>query len=398
MTRQQILDLATGAFWGAALLGLVLLLRETGSLPTAALWAAGVLAVALLLLPFVLGVARGGDPQAPSRGGHLSAGGVLGAVLAVVLVFGVLPERTRPRPASGPARLGAGPAQPAPPGEAGSLDPHGGAGAPSPAELRARLERDPGDVQALLDLADMYLQIGRTEVAVDLLRRGEGLHPEDFHLKGHLTGALLADGQTRVALELAETVLEMEPVDHTALPVAVLASLAEGEASRGRRALERAARTDPAAVEGLAALLDELEAAAGAADRAPADRDLQLRAGDLFAREGLSLRAAAFYGRGLEAAPGDPLLLGQLARAYAASGRFDLAAGPATEAMERDPGGELAGIAFSASLEAGDLEAAERALAVLRQTSPERAEAAARILESRRSAPPDDPSAPGGSP
>lgn len=384
MSRQQILDLATGAFWGAALLGLVLLLRESGRVPTALLWIAGVSAVGLLLFPFVLGAVRGADPERPVRGGYLSAGGILGAVLATALVFGVIPDRPRPRQASGPARAGEGPASPAPPGESGSLDPHGQAGSPSPEELRARLERDPGDVQALLDLADMYLQIGRTGVAVELLRRGEAVHPEDFHLKGHLTGALLSDGQTEAALALAEEVLQKDPLDHTALPVAVLAALAEEVVPRARRVLDRAAEADPARADELRAVLDGLESAAAEADRAPADREAQVRAGDLFAREGLALRAASFYERALAAAPGDSELLGRLARAYLGAGQPARAAAPALAGMEADPSGELAVIAFTSSMEAGDLAAAEKAVAVLRGISPERAEAAARVLEERR--------------
>jgi tetratricopeptide (TPR) repeat protein len=384
MSRQQILDLATGAFWGAALLGLVLLLRESGRVPVALLWVGGVLAVAVLLTPFILGAVRGADPQRPSRGGYLSAGGVLGAVLATVLVFGVFPDQPRPRPASGPARGGLGPAVPAPPGAGSSLDPHGQAGAPSPGELRARLERDPGDVQALLDLSDMYLQIGRSEVAVELLRRGEALHPEDFHLKGHLTGALLADGQAGAALSLAEAVLQREPLDHTALPVAVLAALAEEEVPRARRVLGRAAEADPARAAELVALLDALESAAAEAERNPASREAQIRAGDLFAREGLSLRAAAFYERALVLAPGDPAILGPLARSYRAARQPARAAAPALAGMEEDPTGELAVIAFTSSMETGDLASAERAVSVLRRVSPEQAEAATRALEEAR--------------
>jgi hypothetical protein len=66
--------------------------------------------------------------------------------------------------------------------------------------------------------------------------------------------------------------------------------------------------------------------------------------------------------------------------------------------MDGDPSGELAEIAFRASLEKGDLAAAERSLAALRRASPERAEAAARALEQWRAAKEGDSGVAGGSP
>jgi chromosome segregation protein len=231
----------------------------------------------------------------------------------------------------------------------------------------------------------MYLQIGRSEVAVELLRRGEAVHPEDWHLRGHLTGALLSDGKPEAALDLAEAVLEREPLDHTALPVAVLAALAVEETGRARRVLERAAEADPARAAELSAVLEGLESAAAEADRAPSDREAQLRAGDLFSREGLALRAASFYERALALSPGDAAILGHLARAYRAARQPARAAAPALAGMETDPTGELAVIAFTSSMEAGDLASAGRAVEVLRRVSPQQAEAAARALDEARS-------------
>lgn len=120
----------------------------------------------------------------------LSAGCVVGFALGFAVAWGVShPRASGPRPSPG-ARGDAGPA---PPTGTGGQELMGQVFQTIQA-LKDRLEQDPADTEALLDLANLNLKVGKTEQARALLERLVAVDPDNLHGLTHL-GLMQAEAQ-----------------------------------------------------------------------------------------------------------------------------------------------------------------------------------------------------------
>jgi hypothetical protein len=181
MNRQQLLDLVAGAFWGAAGIGLVLLVTTSVELLAVVPWIVGSMAALLVALPFLIAVVRGPDRVRSSRGAFASAGAVVGSALALALNLGLLPERPRPRPFTTGSSAGLASSVTPPAASSSSGDPHA---AGSLEDLRERIRRDtndaegdPGSQEALLRLGRVHWFAGRPGEALDAWTRAAAAGP-----------------------------------------------------------------------------------------------------------------------------------------------------------------------------------------------------------------------------
>ncbi|MBI3805502.1 MAG: tetratricopeptide repeat protein [Nitrospirae bacterium] len=128
-------------------------------------------------------------------------------------------EATPPPPpaATAPAAPSAGAPPPSPPGDA----PHG-SGAPAPfmqklAEYKARLEKNPKDIEALVFMGNANYDIQRFEKAKEFYQRALDVDPNNNHVRTDLASSYRSLGETDQALEELNKVLKVDPNHEVAL-------------------------------------------------------------------------------------------------------------------------------------------------------------------------------------
>ncbi|MCG3116189.1 MAG: tetratricopeptide repeat protein [Candidatus Manganitrophus sp. SA1] len=115
---------------------------------------------------------------------------------------------------------------PAPVGEAASSSasaesPHG-SGAPVPfmqklAEYKARLEKDPKDIEALVFMGNANYDIQRFEKAKEFYQKALEVDPNNTHVRTDLASSYRSLGETDQALEELNKVLKSDPKHEVAL-------------------------------------------------------------------------------------------------------------------------------------------------------------------------------------
>lgn len=118
------------------------------------------------------------------------------------------------------------PSAPAPVGEAASSSasaesPHG-SGAPVPfmqklAEYKARLEKDPKDIEALVFMGNANYDIQRFEKAKEFYQKALEVDPNNTHVRTDLASSYRSLGETDQALEELNKVLKADPKHEVAL-------------------------------------------------------------------------------------------------------------------------------------------------------------------------------------
>ncbi|WDT74963.1 MAG: tetratricopeptide repeat protein [Candidatus Manganitrophus sp.] len=118
------------------------------------------------------------------------------------------------------------PSAPAPVGEAASSSvsaesPHG-SGAPVPfmqklAEYKARLEKDPKDIEALVFMGNANYDIQRFEKAKEFYQKALEVDPSNTHVRTDLASSYRSLGETDQALEELNKVLKSDPKHEVAL-------------------------------------------------------------------------------------------------------------------------------------------------------------------------------------
>lgn len=118
------------------------------------------------------------------------------------------------------------PPPPSPVGEAASSSasaesPHG-SGAPVPfmqklAEYKARLEKDPKDIEALVFMGNANYDIQRFEKAKEFYQKALEVDPNNTHVRTDLASSYRSLGETDQALEELNKVLKSDPKHEVAL-------------------------------------------------------------------------------------------------------------------------------------------------------------------------------------
>jgi len=81
------------------------------------------------------------------------------------------------------------------------------------AELKERIAQDPGDHEAICDLAEVVCRLGNTQWASKLSSRAAGIAPDDPHVMSVYAAMLSADGQHTSALTVVQATMEKHPND-----------------------------------------------------------------------------------------------------------------------------------------------------------------------------------------
>ncbi len=199
-------------------------------------------------------------------GGGLAFGFIAGFVLAYALTA---ESRVHRIPAPPPPAMGSAGGAPAAgsrdAGEAGE-DPHNDMMARL-THLKEHLDKDPSDLAALLELADIYMQAGMMDQALDYLQRAEKSDPGNFQARlGRamiLEGTGQGDGEART---LIEGLIQDAPDRWEPQYLLALHLLNTGDPVAARRALRRLEELNPtlSALPELRREADRLDAAAGA--------------------------------------------------------------------------------------------------------------------------------------
>ncbi len=138
----------------------------------------------------------------------LSAGVVLGFVIGFVVAWGL---------GRGPGPGRAGSLAPAPLGRA-SMPPGSSDGESTMDQvtgdltaLKERLQHDPNDVSALVELASLYMQVSMFDQAREYLVRAVDASPDDLHARTHLGIVLSQLGELGRAREQFERTVSIDP-------------------------------------------------------------------------------------------------------------------------------------------------------------------------------------------
>jgi len=122
-----------------------------------------------------------------------------------------------------PSASAAAPVVQAAPASAAEESPHGsGSGAPAPfmqklAEYKARLEKDPKDIEALVFMGNANYDIQRFEKAKEFYQRALDVDPNNTHVRTDLASSYHSLGETDKALEELNKVLKADPNHEVAL-------------------------------------------------------------------------------------------------------------------------------------------------------------------------------------
>ncbi len=230
-----------------------------------------------------------------------------------------------------PDLFGAAPPPP-PPGaaRAAGQNPHAAGGMDDVVarlhELQERVGKDPGDVDAMVEIANIYAQANFFDKATSWIDRACKAAPDDPRVL--LQGAMIHQhaGNRERALRLAARAFEHGTADpELDEAVATIALHGAGDldlAARAIGALERHAPDRPS----LADLKQELARIRGLLARAkehPDDPAAQREAGNLYFDTGQWARAEECYRRYLRRKPGDPDVLTDLGVTLYRQGKLD---------------------------------------------------------------------------
>ncbi|MFZ5790732.1 MAG: tetratricopeptide repeat protein [Pseudomonadota bacterium] len=203
-------------------------------------------------------------------------------------------------------------------------------------ELRARLERDPGDAEALNELGVACFEAGRRREAADLFERAMALDPRDAVFRCNLGNALAVTGRPEAAIAHYRKAILADP------------RLAQAHFLLGNALRDLGRDEEAAAAYGLAIGLDPRLAAA----------ERQLAA--VCRRLGRKEAAIAAYRRALAIEPDRPTIRFNLGNLLREQGSLEEAAACYREALRLQPGLAAAACNLGQVLEAqGRLDEAE---------------------------------------
>jgi protein O-GlcNAc transferase len=203
-------------------------------------------------------------------------------------------------------------------------------------ELRARLERDPGEAETLNELGVVCFETGRRREAADLFERAVALDPRDAVFRCNLGNALAASGRPEAAVAHYREAILADP------------RLAQAHFLLGNALRDLGRDEEAAAAYGLAIGLDPRLAAA----------ERQLAA--VSRRLGRKEAAIAAYRRALAIEPDRPTIRFNLGNLLREQGRLEEAAASYREALRLQPGLAAAACNLGRVLEAqGRLDEAE---------------------------------------
>ena len=174
----------------------------------------------------------------------LSGGVVFGFVLGFVVAWGIGHAPETPMRAAMPQR-GAPPSAPtddapAPPGErtmeevTGRLD-----------ELKSRIEQNPEDVEALIELANLYMQVNMYDRAQEYLEQAVQVDPDDLHAGTHLGIVLGQLGDLDGARARFQRTVELNPDYWEGWFYLAVTTARQGDLETARRATERVEELNP---------------------------------------------------------------------------------------------------------------------------------------------------------
>ncbi len=279
-----------------------------------------------------------------------------------------------------PDLFGAAPPPP-PPGmaQAAQENPHAAGGMGDVVarlhELEGRVQQDPGDVDAMVEIANIYAQANFFDKATRWIDRACETASDDAHVL--LQGAMIHQhaGNRQRALELAAQAFEHATADpEIDEAVATLALHGAGDldlAARAIGALERDAPDRPS-LEDLKKELARIRDALARAEQHPDDPAAQREAGNFYFDTGQWAKAEACYRRYLEKKPGDPDVLTDLGVALYREGKLDEALRQFEKALSSSSAHWQAALnATIVSLEKGDAESARKWLERLKMLKPD---------------------------
>ncbi len=234
------------------------------------------------------------------QGLFLAAGVVLGIVAG--LVFGYVlfggGGTAAPAQAAQAAPQGASPGMGGAGGQAG--------GSPSFEEMRARLQKDPSDVPALVALGDFLLQQQAVPEAISHYERALAGDPGNAQIMGRVAVAYRAARQPQKALEMAMKVLDTDRNDAQAAALVFDVALhGAGDLDAAARALAEFQRRAPGApVAGqMQADLEATRKIIQDGKTRPDDFDGQSKAGNFYYDSGQWALSEAAYRRALAVNP-----------------------------------------------------------------------------------------------
>lgn len=197
------------------------------------------------------------------KGIFLLAGILLGLVIGYVGAYQI----HRPSPAAGASSTG--------PTHAASAD---GAGGP-PADqgealmqevtqnlagLRARLEKDPRDLEALISLGNMFSDAGKYPDAIDYYNRALQVNPDNPDVLSDLGVCYRSTGDSRRAIETFRKATQMHPEHWQSwLNISIVSMFDLNDLPQAEEALARAEKLQPN-IPNLKALRDHLQQLRGA--------------------------------------------------------------------------------------------------------------------------------------
>ncbi|MGH9748727.1 MAG: tetratricopeptide repeat protein [Candidatus Polarisedimenticolia bacterium] len=203
----------------------------------------------------------------------LVSGVLFGFLVGYVIAYAVHEPRVvaeaAPVPAAGNLGMGGGPGDGGGAPPAGLPDGHppmGGAGNEEQMtriferlnELKARIEKEPKDAAALVELAGLYHQAAKYDQAIDLYRRALEVRPADVENRTHLGVCLREVGKSDEAIAQFRTALSYDAKHWpTWLNLGVVALLDKNDVEEARRAFAKVEELNPS-FEDLPMLKEEL--------------------------------------------------------------------------------------------------------------------------------------------
>jgi cytochrome c-type biogenesis protein CcmH/NrfG len=111
--------------------------------------------------------------------------------------------------------------------------------------LEQEITANPENVNALIELGDIYLDSNRYENAISIFVKAEQLAPKDFHILNDLGTLYLRTGNFETALEKFEAVLKIDPSHIHSLYYVGLVYRETGETEKALQAFEEVLSLNP---------------------------------------------------------------------------------------------------------------------------------------------------------
>ncbi len=305
--------------------------------------------------------------QALFLAGGLVLGIIIGAIFTVVL--------SRPDLAGARADARLAPA-------AATGDPHAdsGMGAVSArlAELHARLDKNPKDGGALVEMGEMFLGANKRGEALDSFRRGASLAQDDPAYLTRAAAGIAQTGDPRGALAAARRAMTLDPRFAPAAEVATLIALRGlGDLDAAEASLAELKKRAPGSPS-VARLSEELARTRKIVDDArqkPGDYEAQVAAGNYLFDAGRWSDAESAYRRALAVKDGDPNVITDMGITLLRQDKLKDAVAQFERALAKNPGQWQAALfGTEASLTAKDPVQARAWLERLKRLSPDRPE------------------------